>query len=260
MEEQYNLKRYSEVDDVEIADHDPDVRGWQVITTDGREIGEVDDLIVDTAAMKVRYLEVDIDRSTFGLSEDRRVALPAEVVGIDRDNKKVVVSGMSAEHITKLPAYEGGRFDREHTGYTRSDEKWTGEYGGGRRLTRAEEELRIGKRASKTGEVRVGKHVETEHVREPVSRMREEVHVERRPATHDTPSEARIEEGEVRMPVFEEEVVVDKRPVVKEELVVGKEKVEERDTVEADLKKEKFDVDKEGTYPRKDDPTRRGGR
>lgn len=45
-----------------VAEGDPDVRGWDVIGRDGRRIGEVDDLLVDTAALKVRYLEVRLDR------------------------------------------------------------------------------------------------------------------------------------------------------------------------------------------------------
>ncbi|HEV8577900.1 MAG TPA: PRC-barrel domain-containing protein [Thermoanaerobaculia bacterium] len=44
-----------------IADGDPDVRGWKVFGADGRTIGEVDDLLVDTRALRVRYLEVALD-------------------------------------------------------------------------------------------------------------------------------------------------------------------------------------------------------
>ncbi len=40
---------------------DPDVRGWGVLGADGRRIGEVEDLLVDTAALRVRYLEVELD-------------------------------------------------------------------------------------------------------------------------------------------------------------------------------------------------------
>ena len=41
-----------------VAAGDPDVRGWQVLGSDGQPIGRVDDLLVDTAALKVRYLQV----------------------------------------------------------------------------------------------------------------------------------------------------------------------------------------------------------
>ena len=47
-----------------------------------------------------------------------------------------------------------------------------------------------------------------------------------------------------RIPLTEEEVVVDKRAVVKEELVVGKCIVEEQETVQADVRREEFDIDR----------------
>ena len=37
-------------------------RGWEVRTTEGRRIGKVDDLLVDRQAMRVKYLDVELDR------------------------------------------------------------------------------------------------------------------------------------------------------------------------------------------------------
>jgi uncharacterized protein (TIGR02271 family) len=120
-----------------------------------------------------------------------------------------------------------------------------------------------------TSEVRVGKHVETEHLSQPVTRDRERVRIERRPVTGDIKgSEARFENDEIRVPVTEEELVVEKRPVVKEELVISKDRVQDTQNVEADIRKEKFDVQKDGRIlDEKDarvadegDKTRRGRR
>src|SRR5215210_412475 len=44
-----------------IAEGDPDVRGWDVLGADGRKIGEVDELLVDTQGLRVRYLDVTLD-------------------------------------------------------------------------------------------------------------------------------------------------------------------------------------------------------
>jgi hypothetical protein len=44
-----------------IAEGDPDVRGWNVLGADGRKIGEVDELLVDTQGLRVRYLDVTLD-------------------------------------------------------------------------------------------------------------------------------------------------------------------------------------------------------
>jgi len=110
-------------------------------------------------------------------------------------------------------------------------------------LTRSEEELNVGKREVRTGEGRISKHVETEHVREPITKRHEELVVERRPVEAGARGDASIHDEEVRVPLKEEEVVVEKRPMVKEELVVGKRMVEERDQVEADVRREKVDIE-----------------
>ncbi|HSG39153.1 MAG TPA: PRC-barrel domain-containing protein, partial [Thermoanaerobaculia bacterium] len=49
-----------------ISDGDPDVRGWEVYGADSRRIGRVDDLLVDTEAMKTRYLAVTLDLEPAG--------------------------------------------------------------------------------------------------------------------------------------------------------------------------------------------------
>lgn len=45
-----------------IANGDPDVRGWEVVGSDGRTLGRVHDLLVDTGSQRVRYLDVELDR------------------------------------------------------------------------------------------------------------------------------------------------------------------------------------------------------
>lgn len=45
-----------------IASGDPDVRGWEVVGSDGRTLGRVHDLLVDTGSQRVRYLDVELDR------------------------------------------------------------------------------------------------------------------------------------------------------------------------------------------------------
>src|SRR5690606_18948394 len=110
-------------------------------------------------------------------------------------------------------------------------------------MTRSEEELTIGKREVEAGEVDLEKHVRTEHVRRPVSRRVEEVEVERRAARG---GRGEIGEEEIRVPVSEEELVVEKRPRVKEELVVRKRPVEETEDIEADLRREEIDIETHG--------------
>jgi len=260
-----NLRRFSDMDDVEIAKEDPDPRGWDVIGSDGRKLGEVKDLLVDTAAMKVRSLEVELEGSTFNWDDNRRVALPADSVRLDEERDEVVLEGLRYDDLgrmepfaypasrtgsitgadTERPGVYGDRFDEtartspaRDPGWSGSGERERGADIAGGRLTRSEEEVEIGKR-ERQAEVEIGKHVETERVSEPVTRRKERVHIERRPASGDAP---RGVDDEIRVPVTEEEVFVEKRPVVKEELVVGKDITEEAETIETDVRKERFDI------------------
>jgi uncharacterized protein (TIGR02271 family) len=234
------LKRLSEDHDYEVAHDEPDVRGWKVTTANGQSIGTVTDLIIDSSAMKVRQLEVALDRSASGPSRDQRALIPIQAADLDRGANAVVIHGMTLEQIRTLPAYgsaDAGTTNRTYDRPAGRDQS--------KRLTRAEEEVRIGKRAVQAGEVRVGKHVETERVSQPVTLEKERVTVERRPVTDASRGDVRIgaDQREVIVPIMEEEPTVEKRAVVKEELVVAKERVSERDNVEAEVRKERFDVD-----------------
>jgi len=247
-----SLTRMSETDDYRVAQDDLDVRGWTVFTLDGQNVGRVTDLIIDTSGMKVRYLEVALAGAA-SAPADGGVLVPIEAADLERSDKSVVIHGLAMEQLRALPRYGSSTTARGSVaeGYPRQ-----GRDGDTRRLTRAEEELRIGKRAVETGQVRVGKHVETEHVAAPVTLAKERVTVERRPVSGPTSEEVRIgEDGEIVVPIMEEEAVIEKRAVIKEELVITKEHITETETIETDVRKEQFDVD--STDPQ---VLKRGGR
>lgn len=222
----------SELHDFKVEPGDPDPRGWTVVTSDGRTHGTVRDLLVDTSAMKVRYLIVDLDDSAAIAGNSDRVLLDIDSVETHPDARQVQARDISAAH-----RYESESFATRERPTT----------DGQRTLTRAEEELTIDKREVSGGEARISKHVETEHVSTPVTRRHEELVVERRPVHDEVRADATLADDEVRIPLMEEEVVVEKRPVVKEELVVGKRIVEERDTVETEVRREEFDIDTPST-------------
>ncbi|MBA2273025.1 MAG: YsnF/AvaK domain-containing protein, partial [Actinobacteria bacterium] len=123
-------------------------------------------------------------------------------------------------------------------------------------VTRSEEELRTGTRQREAGQVRVRKYVDTEKVQTTVPTSREEVTVERVPVSEGTSTEAEFSEGELTVPIVEEEAVVEKRPVVKEELRVSKETVTGEETVEGDVRKERIDIDEEGSTTSSTETTR----
>ena len=52
-----------ELSSYKVADSDKDVRGWKVNDSDGRIIGEVDNLLVNKNTERVVYLDVEVDES-----------------------------------------------------------------------------------------------------------------------------------------------------------------------------------------------------
>jgi uncharacterized protein (TIGR02271 family) len=292
-----------ELNDMKVADEDPDVRGWDVISADGRKFGKVEELLVDTSAMKVRYLDVEVEKDLRASDRDRRILIPVGHARLHESEDHVHVSGLSTEQVRSIPPYTG-RLDRQYEdsirshfggaagttgaattssgkdyyddrhfddnnfyGARRGTGRGTGTHQGRTdrdRVTLSEEELEVNRQRHQAGEVRVGKHVETEHVERDVPVMREEVEVERRPiqAGERTGSKPTFENDEIRVPVMEEEVSVHKRAVPKEEIIVKKRQVEDTKHVEADLRREHVDVEGEGNVRRKDstDSTDRTGR
>ena len=242
------LMPMSELSNYKIEAGDPDPRGWILVGTAGHRLGTVVDLLVDTKAMKVQQMLVDVGN---GVGNDTFVTVDLEDVELRTEKREVFARGRAgaAFDVQSAPRYAGA-YSKETSGVDIAED----------RLTRTEEELRIGKREVARGEARIGKHVETEHVTQPVTRKREEVVIERRPVRADSPGQgATIGEAEVRIPLMEEELIVEKQAVVKEELVIGKRVVQEEDVVEAEIRKEQFDIDAPSGHAG-DGQSRRGSR
>jgi uncharacterized protein (TIGR02271 family) len=313
-----HLGRLNDLDDYKVADGFPDPRGWDVKTEDGRTIGKVGDLVVDTQQMRVRYVDVELDRSLRELARDAatpgdqeaHTLLPIGAVQLDDERDDVRVSGYTLEQIAGLPRYTGQQITREYETSLRDGHRGRGvgaavagaagaaaasvahgaervkdavvgndydhdDYDdqrlyaarrarmqqqqgtagargaaagathGEQRLTLAEEQLEVGKRQTSAGEVELHKTVETQRVQEQVQLRHDEVTVERRPVTDATAlsGQAQIGEDEIRIPIMEEQVVMQKVLVPREEIIVRKNAVVENQTVQADLRRERLDVD-----------------
>ena len=125
------LQRLRDLDDYEVADDQPDIRGWTARTVDGTAIGEVDDLVVDVATLRVRYLDVRLApqfhdptrtaavgeaiRQAAGEPADVRrpdageghTLIPVGAVRLDDERDEVIVERLSSEEILGLPRYGG---------------------------------------------------------------------------------------------------------------------------------------------------------
>ncbi|MGH7616223.1 MAG: PRC-barrel domain-containing protein [Gemmatimonadaceae bacterium] len=64
---------------------EPDIRGWDVRTVTGRQLGTVSDLLVDREKGEVVLLDVDLPGT------DRHTFVPIRIVQIDRATRNVVM-------------------------------------------------------------------------------------------------------------------------------------------------------------------------
>jgi len=103
-----------DLNDYKVADGDPDVRGWEVLGADGHRIGEVDDLLVDTLEMKVRYLDVELDNENLEGSTDRHVLIPIGSARLDEEEDQVFVDTMNATSIARIPGYAHEPLTRDY--------------------------------------------------------------------------------------------------------------------------------------------------
>jgi uncharacterized protein (TIGR02271 family) len=250
-----------------------DIKGLGVYTDVGHEkIGTVTDVLVDEQG-RFRYLIVDLGFWIFG----KKVLLPVGRSRIDYDANRVYALGMTREQAEDLPKFEEGRtldydYEEQVRGVYRdnkyasgsveastptySRESYTYEHEPSlynlnqqdhQILRLYEERLIASKRREKTGEVAIGKHVETQTARVSVPIEKEHIVIERITPEDAgrvvSPNEANFREGEVaRVEIHEETPQVRKEAVLREEVrvtkVVEQETVETQDTV----RREELDV------------------
>jgi len=82
---------------------DPDVRGWNVLVDDGTELGLVDDLVVDTENMTVRYL--DLVREDHEDKKKYHYLIPLSQVNFNKFDKRVRVDADSRHFLHTYPRY-----------------------------------------------------------------------------------------------------------------------------------------------------------
>ncbi|MDX5348289.1 MAG: PRC-barrel domain-containing protein [Hymenobacteraceae bacterium] len=109
-----HLYRLDELNDFEVAEGDPDVRGWSVIGSDGKAFGTVDDLIVDPKLMRVRYLDILAKEELAWGGGDRHLLIPIGVAQLHEDSDKVVVDGVDVATLRRFPVYTGGPVVRDY--------------------------------------------------------------------------------------------------------------------------------------------------
>jgi len=108
------------------------------------------------------------------------------------------------------------------------------------------EMLRTYKERVQRGEVRLRKEVVSENQQINVPVEREELVIERVPGSQASATGEIGDDQEIRVPLSEERVRVDKKPVVNEEVRVGKRQVQNTQQVSDTVRHEELRVDKDG--------------
>jgi hypothetical protein len=109
-----HLRRLRDLTDFEVADGSPDVRGWSVRGSDGKKFGEVYELIVEEDALKVRYLDIELDASLNVNDRERHILLPIGVAALDEEGDNVFVPSLTSESVLDYPPYIEIQITREY--------------------------------------------------------------------------------------------------------------------------------------------------
>lgn len=256
--------------DYQIAEGQPDIRGWDVKDANGKKMGEVDELIFDGQSLKVRYIVLDLDDNDFDL-EDRDVLVPIGIAQLHDKGDDVILPGVTAEQLRSLPEYEDGNIDSDAENRIRSvfagvggtalagagddfynhdhfneDNLYRNRGAGNENATTIpviEEELQVGKREVEKGGIRLRTRVVEDQVKENINLREEKVHIERVPV--DRPANiSDIKEQQVEVVEHAEVPVVSKEARVVEEISLNKEVTEKEEAIKGTVRNTEVDIDR----------------
>jgi len=249
----------------EMAEENPDIRGWKVRNVHGQIIGDVDELLFDAQSCKVRYLIVNLKGKSLNLIS-RKILVPTGLAELHEENDEVLLPNVNRGHLASLPGYKKGRLtkaterairnaivndgvvmiDDDPGAASNADDFYSHQHFDDDRMYSRrrpklenettipiiEENVNIGKRTVETGGVRVTKNIAKKPVEETVNLKEEHVTIERnavdKPARDE--SFAPFQESTIELTEHAEVPVVKKEARVVEEISIDKE-VELRDEI-----------------------------
>jgi stress response protein YsnF len=250
-----------EVDEIRITGtsaHPFNPNGREVVDRNGQRIGTIR-AILASQSMHQAYFAV-VDGGSF--ASQREVAIPLSLLQFEREPNRVHAL-FSQEQLQHAPEYRSGAADFAGIG-----SHWANFAGTAgqqsveeTRVPIVDEDARVSKEEREVGAVEIRKtsEVETRRIQEPVTYTRVTAEVRDVPADQQAAALAGaspLREGEtIRVPIEQEELVVEKVQTVKE-AVIRKEqdtRMEERDV---QLRHDHVEVEEEGDVDAVDDLTR----
>lgn len=254
-----------------------DIKGYDVYSQTEEKIGSVYDALIDNSG-SFRYFVIDTGFWVFG----KKVIVPMGSVQLDYDRHRVYVTGMTKEEVERMPEYSDDMtidydyeervrstfrptvahagttsatvdrptYDRNTYNYDYDQSLYQPNERNHQKIKLYEERVFANKSRQKTGEVTVGKHVETETAQVSVPIEKERVIIERTNPTDTsevTPGATAFREGEVaRVEVYEETADIQKKAFVREEVNIRKEVTHETVNSTETIRREELDVDVDG--------------
>lgn len=268
-----------------------DIRGLPIYAGQSDEkIGTIENVLVDEEG-RFRYFVIDTGFWIFG----KKLLLPVGQCRIDEVAERIYATGLrTKQQAEQLPEYHDGLQVDDHyeervsqvyrapiqpleaslplespvavdpvepTARSRSDryQQDPSLYGmqdqTHRRFKLYEERLVATKHRQKTGEVTIGKHVETKTARTSVPVQRERVVIERIPSARSeavaVPQDSDFREGQVaRIEVYEETPDIRKEAFVREEVQVHKAIEHKTVNAEETIRREELDIDTSSQFSR----------
>jgi len=108
------LVRLKDLGSWDVAEGEPDIRGWEVRTVGGRDLGKVKELLVDPDAGEVVIIDVDLSGT------DRHALVPLRIVEIDRPRRVV---RMDSADLT--PAEQEAASEAQEAGTAAGERTWS---------------------------------------------------------------------------------------------------------------------------------------
>jgi uncharacterized protein (TIGR02271 family) len=240
--------------------------GADVLDTQGNNLGSVDGVWVDDATNDLEFIAVKTGglfakshivpvadaqigdgTVTVPYAEDQikdapSFATDAELTPEDEDQIYAFfgIDRSTSASPSGLPSGTSGQglatSDSELAGRATDDQA---------KVTLSEEELQVGKREVEAGRVRLRKVVNTEHQEVPVELRREDIEIERVPASNAGAPAGAFQEGEIEIPVMREEPVVGKEAHVTGAVRLSKTADTETRTVGGEVRKEDVEIDRD---------------
>lgn len=231
-----SIVAYSQQNEYDLVNSGQDCMGWTVVDQAGNELGEVEEMLIETDEMRVDSIIV------------RGVRIPAENIAL-RDGKVVVRGLMDNEKFTATQAAAtGGAVTQTYdpaprntgakhvAGVTREagDDEIS--------IPIIEEQLAVGKRTVEKGGVNVRTTMTEKPVEETLNLREENVTVERHKVDRPVDGATAFQEGSFDVTTRAEVPVVEKEARVVEEVVIDKELTERTETVRETVKRTDVEV------------------